>query len=296
LCNDYNVLSDLYLIVVEMHSCTLSDYRRHTRKRQAQHKRSEDKVQYIPNNNHGYEIKESQNKDSVDYVNKCTYVTILEESCESQISSSLQASINNLPDDGTYNRIASGITGAIVTDNTYSHIPNTMETRFDTTYSHLPAAYGHSELKIGNYIEDATYNHLGETALTNHPRNLHNSRAENENNADNTYSRVNPNISAAKAKAEYEDDTYNHLGETYNATGKGQQVNITGFNENNGSEINGSNQHQYAVVNKQPTLGTTASGPGDHPHEYFVLEPQEAAASPTTYGYAVVNKKVQNKI
>jgi len=277
-----------------MHFCKFNKNRRRTRKRQAQHKRSEDKRQHIPNPNHGYEMSESQKKDPVAHFNKYPDFAILEKSGESQISSSLQTIINNLPDDETYSHIAGGLTRAIVTDNTYSHIPNTTTARFDNTYSHLPIEYGHSVTKDGENI-DVTYNHLGETALTNHPINLHNSRAENKNNADNTYSRVNPNLSAAKAKAEYGDDTYNHLGETYNAIGNGQHVNITELDENNGSEINGSNPHQYAVVIKHPTLETTASGPGDRPHEYFVLEPQEAAARPTTYGYAVVNKRMQNK-
>jgi len=259
----------LNLVVVVMHSCKFYKYRRRTRKRQAQHKRSKNKRQHIPNPNHGYEMNKSQKKDLVANFNKYPDFEILEKSSESQISSSLQTITNNLPDNETYSHIAGGLTRAIVTDNTYSHIPNTTTARLDNTYSHLPIEYGHSVTKDGENI-DVTYSHLGETVLINHPRNLYNSRAENENNADNTYSRVNPNLSAAKAKAEYGDDTYNHLGETYNAMGNGQQVNITG--------LNGSHPHQYAVVNKQPTLETTASGPGDHPHEYFVLEPQEAAA------------------
>jgi len=139
-----------------------------------------------------------------------------EETNDESHSTSIQAIPPNLPDDGTYNHIASGLTRAIVTDNTYSHIPNTTETKFDNTYSHVPTAYSKTVKKGADNTEDPTYNHLGEPMLSRKAKHFHNRKTDLDSDSisDTTYSHLGTNSNTKRnTQTEYKDNTYNHLGE-----------------------------------------------------------------------------------
>jgi len=63
-------------------------------------------------------------------------------------------------DDATYSHITNGPTKAIITDNTYAHIPNTATAKFNNTYSHVTSPENRREEDTVNEPEDSTYNHL----------------------------------------------------------------------------------------------------------------------------------------
>ena len=133
---------------------------------------------------------------------------------------SLQAinDYQNQQDHATYSHITDGPTSAMITNNTYAHIPNTNTTRFENTYSYL--SNQSNPLVQGNVIdtEESTYNHLSE-AIAHNPLYFCNDNGqmmvESEvDHLDCTYSHTNANISKTpKPNIDYDDTTYNHLGD-----------------------------------------------------------------------------------
>jgi len=211
--------------------------------------------------------------------------------------------------DATYNHITFGPTKAIETDNTYAHIPNTKAAVFDNTYSHMSNQNTRPEHDPNMETDDSTYNHLGEptalAAVTHRTDNEHLSVKSNNGLTDDTYSHINANsngVQNQKLRADYEDTTYNHLGDIPTSTSAarglfyGQQSKI-GQNTNGVIEQSNANQkavagrYNYAVVNKHHKAAKPAFHDDDAAHNYFVLEPDnETTTTPKPYVYAVVNK------
>ena len=121
--------------------------------------------------------------------------------------------------DATYNHINNGPTKAIITDNTYAHIPNTATAKFDNTYSHVTSPENRREKDTVNELEDSTYNHLSESGLISSASGRSNNRrisVKPDGHKDDTYSHINANNNTAIAQMPNtnEDDTYNHIGDT----------------------------------------------------------------------------------
>jgi len=208
-------------------------------------------------------------------------------------------------DDATYNHITIGSTTAIPTDNTYAHIPKTKAATFDNTYSHMSNMNSRPEQENVNETDDSTYNHLGEpTALA--AVSCNGQLTDNPNNGltDDTYSHINANnngLQNQKLRTDYEDTTYNHLGDIPTSTSTpggllyGQQSKtgqsthgVTDHTNENRTTVAG--RYNCAVVNKHPQAVKPAFHVDDGAHDYLVLEPdKETKGKPKPYDYAVVN-------
>jgi len=210
--------------------------------------------------------------------------------------------------DATYSHITIGPTHAIETDNTHAHIPNTKAATFGNTYSNMSNQDSFEE----DYVfetEDSTCNHLGEpTALAAVSRRTDNAQltVQPDNGlTDDTYSHISANsnvLQNQKLRADYEDTTYNHLGDiptststkmglSYGQVSKiGQSANgVT--EQNNENRMAGEGRYNYAVVNKHPHIAKPAFHIDGGQYDYLVLEPDtETKGKPKPYDYAVVNK------
>ena len=199
--------------------------------------------------------------------------------------------------DSTYNHITIGTKGQIAIDNTYAHIPNAA-TGFDNTYSHMSTVNNRHEQEYVDEPDDATYNHLGETfsqTFLSHG-NGHGYLTGKTNNSqtDDTYSHINAKYanSQNKTRTDYEDVTYNHLGEIPNVS-KSVPYSPGDMPEqiSNGANAHTKGRYSYAVVNKRPRAAKPALQPDDAPHGYFDLEPgTETTGKTKPYNYAFVNK------
>jgi len=215
----------------------------------------------------------------------------------------------NLHDDATYNHITSGPTHAIATDNTYAHIPNTKAATFDNTYAHMSNQNSRSEHHTNMETEDSTYNHLGEptalAAVSCRTDNEHLTVKTNNGLTDDTYSHINANsngVQNQKLRADYEDTTYNHLGDIPTSTNATRDL-LYDQESKIGQSTHGATEHtnenrkvaadryNYAVVNKHHKAAKPAFHGDNSPHNYFVLEPDnKTTTTPKPYDYAVVNK------
>jgi len=204
--------------------------------------------------------------------------------------------------DATYNHIALGPKSVIAIDNTYAHIPNAA-TGSDNTYSHMSKPNTRPEHDNVNEPEDSTYNHLGESiALSSLSRRNDDGQfgaQSNNGQMDDTYSHINANNDKShiqNPKTDYEDTTYNHIGDIPTATKnlpyiKGPK---TGQSSNGLTETQKAvaSRYDYAVVNKRSQETKATFHVHDAHHDYLVLEPdQETTGKPKPYDYAVVNNK-----
>jgi len=129
------------------------------------------------------------------------------------------------PVEATYNDITVGDISVLATDNTYAHIPNTKATRFNNTYFHMSNANNQPEPKNVKDPEDSTYNYLGEsTSLSSLSRHIEDGQLRSQSinrQSDDTYSHINANTAEyhiQHPKTDYEDTTYNHIGDIPTAT------------------------------------------------------------------------------
>jgi len=202
--------------------------------------------------------------------------------------------------DATYNHIALGPKSAITIDNTYAHIPNSA-TGSDNTYSHMFNQNNRPEQENENESVNSTYNHLGETialsSLSRHNEDGQFGAQSNNGQTDDTYSHINENNNKShiqNPKTDYEDTTYNHIGDIPTATkrisyGKGSE---TGQSSNGVTKTQTpvASRYDYAMVNKRLQPAKTTVDVDDAPHDYLVLESdQTTAGKPNPYDYAVVN-------
>jgi len=198
--------------------------------------------------------------------------------------------------DATYNHITMGPTSAIAIDNTYAHIPNTVG-RFDKTSSLLSNKNNQPEQNTTNGIDDPTNNHLGgsvsHVSLSNDNGLL--GVKNNINQTDETYSHINENNAKSQThilSTDYEDTTYNHLGDLPTATknfphGKGSTTDQRSNDVASHTEC----RYNYTVVNKRPQTDKDAFHIDDAPYGLIVLEPDtETTSKHKPYHYAAVNK------
>jgi len=251
----------------------------------------------------------SPNEDQVSNDSGCPDIATDDTIDNAYNSIPLHTFSHNPNDDATYNHITSGPTHAVATDNTYAHIPNTKAATFDNTYSHMSNQNSRPELDTNMETDDSTYNHLGDptalAAASYRTDNIQITVKPSNGLTDDTYSHINTNSNATqnqKLRADYEDTTYNHLGDIPTSTcaaksfayGKESKTggNTNGVTEHgNENQKAGANRYNYAVVNKHPQAAKPAFRVDDAPHDYFVLEPnQETTTKPKPYDYAVVNK------
>jgi len=248
-----------------------------------------------------------RNDDRVSNDSGCPDVSTEENVDDTYNSISFQTFSSRPNDDTTYNHIANGPIRAIATDNTYAHIPNTKAATFDNTYSHMSNQNSRPEQDNVIETEDSPYNHLGEpttlAAVTRRNDNGLSTVKTSDGLTDDTYSHINASSNAIqdeKLRTDYEDTTYNHLGDiptvsTSKCSSYGQGPKI-GQNTNDVTEHTNDNRkavagYNYAVVNKQLQATKPAFRVDDAPHDYFVLEPtQKTTATPKPYDYTVVNK------
>jgi len=212
----------------------------------------------------------------------------------------------NPHDDTYYNHINIRPTHAIATDNTYAHILNTKAATFDNTYSHMSNQDSTSEQDTNMETDDSTYNHFGDlTAITavsyRHGNGLLTVKTNN-GFTDDTNSHINENSNASKnqkLETDYDDTTYNHLGDLPTNTGSSStsshlysQGSMTYHSipgttaHSNENQKAGAGRYNYAVVNNHPHAASPVLH-DDAPHDYFVLE---EISKPKIYDYAVVNK------
>jgi len=201
--------------------------------------------------------------------------------------------------DSAYNHITIRPAGAIATDNTYAHIPNPKATNFGTT-NNLSDNFNRQH--VVSETEDSTYNHLGEsnafTSVSHCNDKAHLTVKSNNDLLDDTYSHINANRNNsqnATPRADYEDSTYNHLGDiptTSNSfpysQGSRTGQSLDGVAKN---KKDVASRYNYAIINKHPQAAKPTFHLDDAPKDFRLLEPDtETKGKPKPYDYAVVNK------